>query len=111
MTNIGDLFLIYFEDQPSFFARIENISSDSKRDWYQVKLLILQNPLTEALWILREEYINGEQFTMHGHRIRIERVPEPQGCEPKNLPSGNDLKKGKAHANNKVISIFDRKTC
>ena len=111
MAIMGDVVLIYFEDQPSFFARIEDISSDRKRDWYQVKLLVLQMPLTEALWILREEYINGEPFTMNGHKIRIEKVPGPQRCEPKNLPCDNDLKKGDAPANDKVISIFDRKSC
>lgn len=110
MATIGDLVLIYFEDQPSFFARIEDISSDRKRDWYQVKFLVLQMPLTEALWILREEYINGEPFTMNGRRIRIEKVPRFHGCEPKSLPSDNDLKKSDAPANHKVISIFDRKS-
>lgn len=109
MTTIGDVVLIYIEDQPSFFARIENISSDRKQDWYQIKLLVLQIPLTEVLWILREEYINGEPFTMNGHRIRIVKVQGLQGGEIKNLSSDNDLKKGNAPANNKVISIFDRK--
>ena len=110
MATTGDVVLIYFEDQPSFFARIENISSDRKRDWYQVKLLVLQMPLTETLWILREEYINGEPFTMNGHRIRIEKVTGPQSCKPKNLPSDNDFKKKDTSANRKVISIFDRKS-
>jgi hypothetical protein len=62
MANTGDVVLIYCEEQPAFFARIEDISSDPKRDWYQVRLLVLQVPLTEVLWILRDEYINGEAF-------------------------------------------------
>ena len=110
MATIGDLVIIYCEDQPSFFARIEDISSDRKRDWYQVKFLVLQMPLTEALWILREEYINGEPFTMNGHRIRIEKVPGLQECEPKSLVSNNNLKQNEAPANHKVISIFERKS-
>jgi hypothetical protein len=109
MATIGDVVLIYCEEQPAFFARIEDISSDRKRDWYQVKLLVLQIPLTEALWILRDEYINGEAFTMDGRGIRIEKVTGPQGPKPESLPSDSDFRKKDAPVNDKVISIFDRK--
>jgi len=109
MATVGDVVLIYREEKPAFFARIEDISSDRKRDWYQVRLLVLQVPLTEALWILRDEYINGEAFTMNGRRIRIEKVTVPQGPEPESLPLDNDFRKKDATVNDKVISIFDRK--
>jgi len=109
MATIGDVVLIYCEDQPAFFARIEDISNDRKRDWYQVRLLVLQIPLTEAVWILRDEYINGEAFTMNGRRIKIEKVTRPLGPQPESLSSDSDFRKKDAAVNDKVISIFDRK--
>lgn len=109
MVTTGDVVLIYYEEQPAFFARIEDITADRKRDWYQVRLLVLQFPLTEATWILRGEYINGEAFTMNGRGIRIEKVVGPGKAERENLPSESDVKEKDAHVNDKVISIFDRK--
>lgn len=80
MAAETDIVLIYFEEQPLAFARIEQILADSKPDWYHVKLLMLQVPLLVVTWILRDAYINGESFTMNGKRMRLERVvcPEPQ---------------------------------
>ena len=109
MATIGDIVLIYHEEKPAFFARIEDITSDRKRDWYQVRLLVLQVPLTEALWILRDEYINGEAFTINGRMIRIEKVTVPKGQDPESLPSDGDFRNKPAIVNDKVISIFDRK--
>ncbi|GAF94618.1 unnamed protein product, partial [marine sediment metagenome] len=64
MTTIGDVVLIYFKDEPTFFARIESIEADIKKDWFIVEFLILAIPLRAVIWILREEYINGVPFTM-----------------------------------------------
>ncbi len=105
MATIGDVVLIYCEEQPAFFARIEDISADRKRDWYQVRLLVLQIPLTEAVWILRDVYIDGEGFTMNGRRIKIEKVTGQRD----RLPSDSDFRKRDDPINDKVISIFDRK--
>ena len=111
MATIGNVVLIHCEEEPAFFARVEDISADRKRDWYQVRLLVLQIPLTEAVWILRDEYINGEAFTMSGRNLRIEKVAGPQGLEPEpeRLPSDSDFRKKGAPVSDKVISIFDRK--
>lgn len=109
MGTTGDVVLIYCEDQPVFFGRIEDISSDQKRDWYRVRLLVLQIPLKEVHWILRSEYINGESFTMNGRNMRIEKVAGLQEPEPEGLASDSDLGKQHALADDKVISIFDRK--
>ena len=46
MAKENDVVLVYFEDKPLIFARIEKILPDAKPDWYHVKLLILQTPLT-----------------------------------------------------------------
>ena len=83
MATINDVVLIYFEDNPLIFARIEDISPDVKKDWYLVKLLILQVPLQVVTWILKEAYINGDEFTMNEKRMRLEKVecPEDQSIE------------------------------
>jgi hypothetical protein len=74
MAGIGDVVLIHFKEEPSFFARIDSIEPDIKKDWFHVTLLILAIPLTTVTWILREEYLNGAPFTMEGNPLRIEPV-------------------------------------
>ncbi len=81
MTDINDIVLIYLEDQPQAFARVEAIEPDVKRDWYHVKLLLLQIPLMVVTWILRDVYIEGESFTMEGKSMRLERVVSPDFTE------------------------------
>lgn len=109
MITIGDVILVYQEEQPAFFARIEDIWADAKPGWYQVKLLVLQIPVEEAVWILREGHINGETFTMNGRKIRIEKVRSPQEARPQSLPFGGELEKKAATGEDKVISLIDRK--
>jgi hypothetical protein len=74
MATIGDVVLIHFKEEPSFFARIDSIEPDVKKDWFRVELLVLAIPLTRVTWILREEYIDGAPFTMEGNPLRIEPV-------------------------------------
>jgi len=71
MAREGDVVLVYVENQPAFFARIEAITPDVKPGWFQVKMLVLQIPMIVITWILREAYINGDEFTMGGRPIRI----------------------------------------
>jgi len=113
MTTENDLVLIYMEDVPLSFARIESILADSKPDWYHVKLLMLQVPPHIVTWILRDIYINGSEFTMQGKRMRLEKVvapPEPrvfeQEEEQKEAPPA---KKKKDAGRPKVISLSDLK--
>jgi hypothetical protein len=73
----NDLVLIHHEDQPVLFARIEGILPDAKPDWYHVKLLLLQVPPQVVTWILRDVYIDGQEFTMNGQRMRLEKVVSP----------------------------------
>lgn len=77
MTTINDIVLIYFEDKPLVFARVEDITPDVKPGWYVIKLLFLQVPLQVVTWILRDVYINGGEFTMNGKRMRLEKVVAP----------------------------------
>jgi hypothetical protein len=109
MATIGDVVLIYHNEQPAFFAQVQDISPDHKRDWYQVKLLVLQVPLTEVTWILREEYVNGEMFEMDGDNIRMEIVTGRRGgALDQGPPEGAFTDKG-TPTGGRVISLFDRK--
>lgn len=112
-TNETDIVLIYFEDSPLCFARVESILPDSKPGWYHLKLLMLQVPLHVVTWILRDSYVNGEPFTMNGKKMRLERVECPeepdvigQDMVEKDTPpaSGN-----KTADKAKVISFADLK--
>lgn len=101
MATENDIVLIYLENKPMSFARIERILPDSKPDWYHVRLLMLQVPLQVVTWILRNAYINGDVFTMNGKQMRLEPVvcseepgipvPDPPGSTDREKPS-----KGKA---------------
>jgi hypothetical protein len=109
MATVGDVVLIYHEEQPAFFARIEDISANRKPDWYQVRLLVLQIPLRETIWKLREEYINGEAFTMSGEIIRIEKITGVGRGAPQSVPPDRTFREKHGGVDDKVISISDRK--
>lgn len=110
MAQENDVVLIYFEDKPLSFARIEDISPDIKRDWYHVKLLILQVPLQVVTWILRNAYINGDEFTMEGKRIRMELVVCPEEArKPEPEPPKEKPETPKPSGGAKIISLADRK--
>ncbi|MGD8982152.1 MAG: hypothetical protein PVF42_11220 [Desulfobacterales bacterium] len=104
MTQENDVVIIYFEDQPISFARIEAISPDIKKDWYHVKLLLFQMPLQVVTWILRDIYIDGQEFTMEGKKIRLEKVVCPEEIEPVE----EEVTPGEP-GNQKVISLGDLK--
>lgn len=81
MALENDVVLIFFEEQPMGFARIESITADHKPNWYHVKLLLLEIPLRVVTWILRDIYIDGEEFTMNGNKMRLEKVICPEDPE------------------------------
>jgi hypothetical protein len=105
MAKENDVVLIYLEDNPLSFARIEEISPDVKKDWYLVKLLMLQVPLQVATWILRDIYIQGQEFTMSGKRVRL----EPVVCPKAPGHSGGTQQKYETSDMGKVISFDDLK--
>lgn len=74
MPDVDEVVLIYYEDQPTVYGRIESIEPDIKKDWYHVTLLLLTLPAQVVTWILRKSYINGDPFTMGGKSMRLERV-------------------------------------
>ena len=111
MAVENDLVLIYFEEKPLAFARIESILPDSKKDWYHVRLLLLQIPLQVVTWILKDAYISGTEFTMNGKKMRLEKVESP--VEPKTSEFQKDKETTKQTMQNekgaKVISLQDLK--
>ena len=122
MTKVGDVVLVYMDNNPSFFARVDEISADVKPGWFHVKLLVLQVPLLVVTWILREAYYNGGEFTMGGRPMRIEKVNAPaeehSQTEPEDTrksPAKPELvvhkkqKEEKTGKQSKVISISDHR--
>ena len=110
MTSINDIVLIYFEEKPLVFARVEGITPDVKAGWYGIKLLLLQVPLQVVTWILRDVYINGGEFTMNGKRMRLEKVVAPAGPEDTEKVAVNEeatKNKPKEKEGAKVISLED----
>jgi hypothetical protein len=111
MAAENDLVIIYYEDTPLSFARIESILPDSKPDWYHVKLLLLQMPPQLVTWILRDVYIDGNEFTMNGKRMRLEEVVVPDEPDSPELIDKQDETDGPGQAAGtaKVISLKDVK--
>lgn len=77
MATEKDIVLIYIDEAPVTFARIEEIRPDVKKDWFVIKLLLLQVPLQVVSWILKGEYINGDTFSMNNQSMRLEKVVCP----------------------------------
>lgn len=109
MSTINDLVLVYIDNKPGFYARIEDIFPDVKPGWWQVKLLALSFPLQVFTWTLDESQINGEPYTMGGTPVRLEKVISPVTRE--NIPdvSVREERKEERKEGGKVVSLSDRK--
>lgn len=103
-TKPGDVLLIFHRDQPSGYGRVEEIIADAKRGWWQIRLTLLQLPPAKVTWILREEYIDGQEFTMGGEALRLERLA-PVAAPPSGDPPPE---KGGSEESSKVVSLADR---
>ncbi len=90
MADTNDIVLIYLEESPVSFARVESILPDAKKDWYHIKLLMLQIPLQVVTWILKDVYINGETFFMNGKQMRLKKVE----CPPDDPQAVSELRPG-----------------
>jgi hypothetical protein len=118
-TRINDIVLIYQGQNFLCFARVDNLEADIKPGWWQITLLPLKFPLQYMTWILRQEYIDGQEFAMGGELIHIERLQRPASlglaaeldhneswgafdqAEKAPLPSGREM--------GKVIALRPRK--
>ena len=93
MPSENDILLIYFEDKPAAFARIESIEPDIKKGWYQITLLMLIIPMQTVTWILRDAYIEGAPFTMGGRSVRLEAVKRARArIDQEDLQKSNEAK-------------------
>ena len=105
----NDIILVYIENRPSFFARVEKIYPDIKPRWWQVKLLVLQTPVANATWILDNEQIRGAEFTMNGTPIRIEKIVAPADSENENNPGiEKDEHQQKSNKSARIISLNNK---
>lgn len=86
MATINDLVLVHLDRKPAFYARLNDISPDVKRGWYQAELLVLSLPRQTMIWILEESQINGAEFTMGGRPVRLELIPPKPLPEPEASP-------------------------
>jgi len=108
MAKENDVVLVYFENKPLIFARIEKILPDVKSDWYHVKLLILQVPPYAVTWILKDKYIAGKEFTMSGKKVRMELVVCPEESA-KHTFQEKKQETPKKSGGAKIISLADLK--
>jgi hypothetical protein len=113
MADINDVVLLYLEDTPVSFARIESILPDAKKDWCHIRLLMLQIPLQAVSWVLKNDYINGHDFFMNGKKMRLEKVESPVEDFPVSPPALQDGRKPKKKPEDKnqgrIISFSDFK--
>lgn len=106
-----DIVLIYVDEKPAFYARVETIMADIKPKWWRVKLLMLSLPARLVTWIVDDEQIRGADFTMGGTPIRIEKLvmpPQPAESpaeEQHEAPHPKDEPEKKA----RVLSLHQKK--
>ena len=101
----GDIVLIHQGGKPMVHARVEEISADSKPGWWHLRLLLLAVPTQELTWILREEYIDGGEFTMGGVAMRLQRLDPPLPAPPEEPEPPQDAGPG----GGKVLSLASRR--
>ncbi|MBN1465485.1 hypothetical protein JXA02_06975 [candidate division KSB1 bacterium] len=77
MFRVGEVILVYIENEPVFFARVEKIEPDHKKNWWQMSFLILTVPLKSMTWILDDEQMRGQPFTMNSIPMQIKKVESP----------------------------------
>jgi len=107
MAREGEIVLIYHENSPTVFARVEMIVPDMKKDWYHITLLLLTIPTQIVTWILKDAYIEGEEFTMGGQPMRLEAVKKSVLTEAKK-PTAEDEASNKPAAKQGTIIPFKK---
>ena len=109
MIAINDIVLVNVDNKPGFYARIEDISPDTKPGWWQVRLLVLTFPLQVFTWILDEFQLEYAPFTMGGTPIQLEPVVSPLEEERHQQEQEVNKELAKDRVNPKVVSLADRR--
>jgi hypothetical protein len=112
MSTTHDIVLIHVDNKPGFYARIEDLTADTKPGWWQVRLMVFTFPLQVFTWILDEFQLDGASFTMGGTPIRMEQIISP--VEQERIKREQDEKEERERSglhpgNSKVISLTDRR--
>ena len=83
-----EVLLVFFQEEPTFYIRIENILADKKRGWWHVQFITLTLPTNEMSWILSDDHLRGGEFTMQNNPVRLERVI---GTQTTTTPSSEEI--------------------
>jgi hypothetical protein len=104
MFQPGEVLLVYFQQQPSFFMRVEKVEADIKKYWWHLHFITLTIPIEPVTWILDDDQMRGASFTMDGQPIHIERVGSeiPNSSGGRTEPPPPDTTRDA-----QVISMFD----
>lgn len=92
-----DLVLVHIEHKPAFFARVEDINPDLKRNWWQVTLFVLALPMKIVTWTIDDDQIRGAEFTMGGTPVRIEKVTPPSRASEEMEPVATETATASIH--------------
>ncbi len=114
MIHENDLVLIYVDEKPGFYARVEEIVPDERPGWWLTRLLVLTFPLQVFNWILDEYQLDEAPFTMDKTPLRIEKLHSP--LKQKGLPdegraeyNPEQKKSPPVDAGQKVVSLAERR--
>lgn len=103
-----DVFLAHIDEKPAFFAWVTNITPDVKKGWWRIRFVVLAIPTMTMTWTLDDNQIRGEDFTMGGIPVHIEKVIEPEEkaeSQAPNLPVETETANDQGGA--KIISLFN----
>jgi len=80
MAYAGDVVLIYNDEKPAFFARIDSIKPDIKKGWFVVQFLSLTIPLRRRKVLLKKQ-----QWCLKIREKRSSRLDHPKKRMKKGL--------------------------
>ena len=106
MFSVGQVIIVYVDDEPGFFARVERVQPDRKKGWWQATFLMLAIPLKTTSWVLDDEQMRGQPFTMNGVAMQIKLVESTEeeyfrDAEKQTAENKKDKQSGN------VFSMFD----
>ena len=103
----GEVLLVFFQDEPAFFIRVENILADKKKGWWHTQFITLTLPINEMSWILSDDHIRGSEFKMQNNPVRLKRITGTH-LDTMQPPEGNTEKKIFTEPKSaNIISMFD----
>jgi hypothetical protein len=102
----GEVILVHIDEEPGFFALIERIEPDRKKGWWKMVFLVLAIPIKRMTWILDEEQLRGQPFTMNKVPIQLLRLEAPDEDQP--TASTNKRRPRPPAGDGNVISMFDQ---